>query len=120
MADFRTSFAINGVTIKRPSDFKISRYRITEANRNAAGTMVMDNIARKRKFFFTYNAIESDELNTILNQIWETDSVFFTFSYKENNVSKSAVCYVGEIPSDLFRTDYKWTWKDVTMNFIER
>lgn len=117
----KTSFSINDIPIKRPHTFKIERYRITKSNRLSSGLMSMENIARKRKFYFTWEAIESKDLNTILDAIWETDECFFTLKYVESNVQKSAVCYVGSIPTDLHRTsDGSWIWKDVSMNFIEQ
>lgn len=116
----RTSFKINGVAIKAPSSFKTEFYRITKSNRTASGKMVMDHIARKRKFFFTYKVMDHRELNKILDLIWETDSCFFTLEYVEDNVVKTATCYVGAIPKDLHRTGGVWYWQNVTMNFIEQ
>lgn len=116
----KSGYKINGVEIKRPSDFKTEFYRITKASRTASGKMVMDNIARKRKFFLSYGVLDDRELQAILNIIWETDNVFFTFEYVEGNEWKSATCYVGAIPKTLLRTGGVWFWKDVTMNFIEQ
>lgn len=117
----KTAYSINGVSIKRPHDFKIERYRITKAERVASGKMVMENIARKRKFYLTWEAISATDLNKILDIIWETSSCFFTFQYVESNQVKTATCYVGSIPTTLFRSDpANWVWKDVSMNFIEQ
>lgn len=117
----KSAYSINGVSIKRPHDFKIERYRITKSERVASGKMVMEHIARKRKFYLTWEAIDASELNKILDIIWETNSCFFTFSYVESNTTKTAKCYVGSIPSTLYRTgDGDWIWKDVSMNFIEQ
>lgn len=116
----KSSYKINGVTIKRPSDFKTEFYRVTKSNRTASGKMVMDHIARKRKFFLSFSVLSAAELQEILNIIWETTNVFFTFEYIEDNVWKSATCYVGPISKTLLRTGGVWFWKDVTMNFIEQ
>lgn len=117
----KSQYKINGVEIKRPTDFKIERYRITKSERTASGKMCMEHIARKRKFYFTWEAIYSSDLNKILDIIWETDECFFTLEYVENNVVKRAVCYVGSMPTDLHRTGAgDWVWKNVTMNFIEQ
>lgn len=117
----KQSIKLKGVAIKTPSGFKIERYNITKSGRLSNGSMHMELIAKKRKFYLTWAAITASELNTILNLIWETNSVFFSFEYIENNVRKSATVYAGSIPTDLYRTDpANWVWKDVQINFIER
>ncbi len=116
----QSSYKIDGVSIKRPSNFKIERYNVTNLQRLANADMCGDLIAKKRKFYFTYDSITSDELNTILNAIWETNSIFFTLEYVENNETKTARVYSGSIPSELYRTGGKWVWKNVTFNLIEK
>lgn len=116
-----SAFKINGVAIKNPSAFSISRYNVTSLGRLAGAKMVGDFVAKKRKFFFTYDAITGRDLDIILEAIWETEELFYTLDYKENNAPKSAVVYVGEIPTELHsaKTD-NWVWKDVTFNLIEQ
>ena len=116
----KAEFKINGTLIKRPSKFKIERYNVTNLQRLANASMSGELIAKKRKFYFTYDAITSDELNTILDAIWETNSIFYTLKYVENNQSKSATVYVGSIPTELHRTGGKWVWKNVTFDLIEK
>lgn len=113
-------YTIGGVVIKRPSTFKIEKYKITNANRLANGDMVADVLSRKRKFYFTYNSITSTELNKILDVIWENDDYFFDFTYVEDGVHKSAVVYPGNLPAELHRPEGEWIWKNVTINFIEQ
>lgn len=116
----KAEFKINGTLIKRPSKFKIERFNVTNLQRLANASMSGELIAKKRKFYFTYDAITSDELNTILDAIWETTSIFYTLKYVENNQSKSATVYVGSIPTELHRTGGKWVWKNVTFDLIEK
>lgn len=114
-------FAIDGNEIKNPSKFKIERYNLTQSSRVASGQMMMELIAKKRKFYFTYEAISATELNVILDAIWETDEVFFELTYTENNQRKTATVYTGSIPTELHRgDDDEWIWKDVSINFIEQ
>lgn len=115
-----SSFTLNGTAIKRPSTFKIERYLITNLQRLANGDMAGDYITKKRKFFFTYEAITSTQLNIILNALWETTTLFHTLAYTESNVAKTATVYVGSIPTDLYRTGDVWTWKNVTFDLIEK
>jgi hypothetical protein len=116
------NFSVNGVAIKNPSAFKIERYNITNMERLADAKMVGDLIAKKRKFYFTYEAITSYDLNVILEAIWETDSLFFTLNYLDNGVAKTATVYVGSIPTDLHKAGRttNWVWKNVTFNLIEQ
>jgi hypothetical protein len=117
----QTQLKLNGVVIKRPSDFKISRYDITKANRLADGLMSMELVAKKRKFFCTWQGITAKDLNVILDILWESTDMFFELSYVENNVAKLATVYKGEIPTTLYRSDDgDWVWKDVTIDLIER
>ena len=116
------NFTVNGVGIKNPSSFKIERYNVTNMERLANAEMVGDLIAKKRKFYFTYDAITAGELDTILKAIWETNKLFFTLKYVENGSTKSATVYVGSIPTELHRAgkSTNWVWKNVTFNVIER
>lgn len=118
----RSHFTVNGRAIKNPSSFKIERYNVTNLVRIANADMVGDLIAKKRKFYFTYDAISAQELNNILEAIWETSSIFYTLEYKENGVTKSATVYSGSIPTELHFAGKgsNWVWKNVTFNLIEK
>jgi hypothetical protein len=117
----QSAYSLNGVTIKRPSNFKIERFNITKATRLASGLMDMQLVARKRKFYFTWSAIRASDLNVILDIIWESQDVFFTLDYIENNEHKTAIVYSGSIPSTLHHTDVvDWVWEDVQIDFIEQ
>ena len=115
------NFTLNGRGIKNPSAFKIERYNVTNLERLADATMVGDLIAKKRKFYFTYEAIKGSDLDNILEAIWETDKLFFKLGYMDNGVRRTATVYSGAIPSELHSAKSKdWVWKNVTFNLIER
>lgn len=116
------NFVVNGVPIKNPSSFKIERFNITNMERLANATMVGDLIAKKRKFYFTYDAISGDDLDDILEAIWESSVLFFSLSYRYNGLQKTVQVYVGAIPIDLHRAGKttNWVWKNVTFNLIEQ
>lgn len=115
------AFVVNGVTIKNPSTFKIERYNVTTMERLSNADMVGDLVAKKLKFYFTYEAISAEDFDTILSAIWDSDTLFFTFEYEDRGVKKSASVYVGSIPSDLhYISAYNTIWKNVTFNLIER
>jgi hypothetical protein len=90
--------------------------------RLADAKMVGDLIAKKRKFYFTYEAITGEELDNILEAIWETNSIFYPLEYLENGEKKSAIVYVGSIPTELHRAGKttNWVWRNVTFNLIEQ
>ena len=117
-----SNFKISGTNIKNPSEFKIERYNITNMERLADAKMVGDIIGKKRKFYFTYESISGYDLDKILQLIWETNSLFFPLTYIENGVSKSAIVYVGSIPTELHRAGRttNWVWRNVTFNLIEQ
>lgn len=117
-----SNFTINGRAIKNPSGFKIERYNVTNMERLANAKMVGDLIAKKRKFYFTYDAITGEDLDNILEAIWETKKLFFSLKYKENGKDKSATVYVGSIPTELHKAGKttNWVWRNVTFNLIEQ
>jgi len=116
------NFQLSGVAIKNPSEFKIERYNVTNMERLADAKMVGDLVAKKRKFYFTYEAISGYELDNILDLIWETNELFFPLVYLENGTSKTATVYVGSIPTELHRAGRttNWIWRNVTFNLIEQ
>ena len=116
-----SNFKIDGVPIKNPSQFKIERYNVTNLQRLANAEMVGDLIAKKRKFYFTYEAIKASELDTILQTIWEVNSLFYTLTYIENGITKTATVYSGSIPTELHSAkSADWVWKNVSFNLIEK
>lgn len=116
-----SAFKINGVSIKNPSTFKIERYNVTTLTRLASAKMTGDLVAKKRKFFFSYTAIDASDLDIILDTIWETNALFLPLEYKENGVTKNAIVYTGAIPTELHNAaKSNWTWKNVTFDLIEQ
>ena len=111
---------LSGVTIKTPSDFSFDYYNLTKAGRTADGTMHMDLIAKKRKFFFKYSVLSASELETITNIIDGT-TMFFTLTYYDNNVLQTATVYTGAIHKTAFRSDTgAWYFRDVGFDLIEQ
>ena len=116
------NFVVNSVSIKNPTTFKIERYKVTNMERLANADMVGDLIAKKRKYYFTYDAITGADLDIILEAIWDADEIFFPLTYTENGEEKTVQVYVGSIPSELHRggTTRNWVWKGVTFNLIQQ
>lgn len=115
------AFVVNGVTIKNPSTFKIERYNVTTMERLSNASMVGDLVAKKLKFYFTYEAITAEDFDDILSAIYDSNALFFTLEYPDRGITKRAEVYVGSIPADLhFMSDRNAVWKNVTFNLIER
>ena len=115
------AFKINGVAVKNPSTFKIERYNVTTMERLSNASMVGDLVAKKRKFYFTYDALSQSDLAKILDAIWEGDKLFFTLEYPDRNNTHRATVYVGSIPTELhYMSNANAVWKNVTFNLIER
>lgn len=115
-------FVINNVSIKNPTNFKMERYNVTTMERLADASMVGDLVAKKRKFYFTYDFITGQDLDIILEAIWLTNDLFFTLSYPYNGVQNGAWVYVGSIPAELHFASRgpNWVWRNVTFNLIEK
>lgn len=113
---------INGIVIKNPDTFKIERYNVTTMKRLANADMVGDLIAKKIKLYYTYDAISGEELDKILDAIWNTNSIFFPVVYMDNGVERTIKVYSGSIPAELHRAGKtsNWVWKNVSFNLIER
>ena len=110
---------LNGKIIKSPHSWEVERYRISKAERVATGDMVMDTIAKKRKFLVGYTELSGRDLDAILNIIY-TDNEFINLEYEENGKMKSAVVYCGPIRAKKYRTNMGWYWVDISFNLIER
>ena len=115
------AFVINGVTIKNPSAFKVERYNVTNMERLSNADMVGDLIAKKLKFYFTYDAITAEDFDTILSAIYDSDTLFFPLEYTDRGKVQQATVYVGSIPADLhFMSNSNTVWKNLTFNLIQR
>lgn len=112
-------YKIDGVQIKAPSTFKIERFNLTKSGRVASGKMTMELVAKKRKFYLTYEVISGPMKKQILDLI-DSDKMFFTFEYPEDGEQKTATVYAGAIPSERFRTDGVWYWKGFRFDLIEQ
>jgi len=108
-----------GQSIKQPKDFKIDSFNLTKAGRVATGDMTLEYIATKRKFYFEYEVLRGDDLDTI-KDIITGSTMFFTLTYKDNDVEESATVYAGALTKTQFRTDGKWVWKSPAFDLIEQ
>ena len=113
------AITLAGSAIKQPKDFRIGSFTLTKAGRTADGLMKIDRIAGKKKFYFEYEALRGDDLDTI-KDIIEGTTMFFTLTYYDNDVAKSATVYAGALEKTQFRTDGKWVWKEISFDLIQQ
>lgn len=116
---------IDGVRIKNPNGFNPENYTLTKSTRVANGNMVMDYVANKQKYNLTWNAIDSRELDKIIEILWRqletTKQCFHWLDYEDDLRSYHVRVYAGAIPRNLHRGDGRlWVWKDVKISLIER
>jgi len=114
-------YVINNIKVKKPSTFRVERYNITTMERLSDASMVGDLVAKKRKFYFTYDSITAEDFDNILAAIYNSDALFFPFSYPDRDATVTAEVYVGSIPADLhYMSSKNVIWKNLTFNLIER
>lgn len=111
---------INGITIKTPTDLKVSVFRLTKSERTASGTMMMDIIAVKRRLDLSWAIISDTDLQTILNTL--ESRVFHTVIYPDpqGGDSKTITAYVGEINAQAWQKVGNRYWKDVSIALVEQ
>lgn len=115
------AFRINGILIKNPTSFKLERYNVTTMERLSNADMVGDLIAKKRKFYFTYDAISAEDFDVILSAIYDSDLLFFPLEFDDRGTTNRATVYVGSIPVELhYMSVHNTVWRNLTFNLIER
>jgi len=111
---------IDGVQIPDPSDYQVGIYDLSRAERNAAGTIVIDRIATKRKLELMWRYLSNEELSNLLKLV---SPVFFEVEYvdPQDNGRRVGVFYCGDRTVGAFRyKNGKIIWKDIKFNLIER
>ncbi len=111
---------IDGATIPAPSDLAVGIMDISKAERNSAGTMVIDRIATKRKLEMSWKYLTKENLSTLLKAV---APVFFVVEYldPEDNLTKIGTFYAGDRKAGAL--DYRngnIRYKDISVNLVER
>ena len=111
---------VGSTDLPTPSDFSVGIQDLSKAERNAAGTMIIERIATKRKLELSWAYLSRADLATILNAV---SAVFFTVIYMDpqDNANKTGTFYVGDRKAPMldFR-DGVPRYKDVGFSLIER
>lgn len=111
---------INGVEIPAPSSYSIGIQDISQAERNANGTMIIERIATKRKIEMSWGILTKEEVSKLLKAV---SPVFFIVQYmdpQDTNL-KTGTFYCGDRSAPMLTfVNGQPKYKDVTFNIIER
>jgi hypothetical protein len=111
---------INNVLIPSPSTFKVGIMDISNAERNAKGTMLIDRIATKRKLDVSWRDLKGNDLAELLQLV---NSVYFFVKYYDpmTNRLETKTFYVGDRNIGMFSyNNGNPIWDEISFNFIER
>ena len=111
---------INGVDISTPSKVSVGIYDVSKsADRNAAGDILIDRVAVKRKLECEWPALDNSSMSALLSAV--TD-VFFTVTYPDplTGADKTITCYVGDRTAPMYKYNGTPLWEGLRMNFIEK
>lgn len=111
---------VNGVVLPSPSEYQVGIMDITRAERNAAGDMVKDIIATKRKIELRWNYLSREDTSKVLRLV---SSNFFTVEYIDPQEGdwRTGVFYCGD--RTVGALDYRngrIRYKDLRFSLIER
>jgi len=111
---------VNGVAIAAPSKYEVTIQDLDgESNRVAAGYMIRDRIAVKRKINLEWPPLSQGEISTLLNSV---SSVFFTVQFpdpQQGMITKTM--YVGDRTAPAYQyKNGEVKWSGLKMNFIEK
>jgi hypothetical protein len=111
---------INGVAIATPNTYEVTISDLDgETNRNAAGDLIRDRIAIKRKISLEWPPLSQEELSLLLNAVSE---VFFTVEFPDPQLGVTTkTMYVGDRSSAMYcYINGVAKWQGLKMNFIEK
>jgi hypothetical protein len=111
---------INTVAISTPSEFSVGVMDVTKkAERNAAGNLIIERLATKRKLELGYKYLSQAGMATLLTAISTTT---FTVEYPDpvTGALRSGTFYAGD--RNMGTIDYQASvirWKDLKFNLVE-
>lgn len=115
-----TPIKINGVELLAPSSFTVNIQDLSNAERNANGTIIIERIATKRTLNYSRDLLTAQEMSTILKQI---SPVFFSAEYfdPEDNAFKTGTFYCGDrkAPMMVFKNGVPY-YKSLSFTLVER
>ncbi|MDB2108935.1 hypothetical protein PMW03_02115 [Clostridium paraputrificum] len=111
---------INGVAIATPKIYEATVSDLDgESNRNAAGQLIRDRIAVKRKLNLEWGPLSKSEIAPILNAV---SGVFFTVTFPDPQLGIiTKTMYVGDRTAPAYQyIDEEVKWSGLKLNLIEK
>lgn len=110
----------NGVDLPTPTDLSVGIMDISKAERNAAGTMIIERITTKRQITLSWSYLSASDLSTVLNAV---SPVFYDVTYLDPQTggNRTGSFYCGD--RNLGMMDFingVPRYKDVKFDLIER
>lgn len=110
-----------------PSKMKVGVFQVSSsADRNAAGTVLIDRVAIKRKIECEWARLTPANLSTLLTaaQVGASSTTpFFSVTYLDpvTNASKTMTMYAGDISVGVYKSDGTTpVYVDTKFSFIEQ
>lgn len=111
---------IGGTAVVDPSVMSVSIMDVSNAERNANGTMMIDRVATKRKIVLEWPALTNSNISAILNAV---SPIFFTVKYPDpmDGGVATRTFYVGDRTAPVY-SDIGGTvqWNGLKMDFIQQ
>lgn len=111
---------INGVAIATPKIYEATVSDLDgESNRNAAGQLIRDRIAVKRKLNLEWGPLSQSEIAPILNAV---SGVFFTVTFPDPQLGIiTKTMYVGDRTAPSYQyINEEVKWSGLKLNLIEK
>lgn len=112
---------LNGVDIPAPSAMKVTVFDVSPVQeRNAAGELVMDRLAQKRRLDLSWARLSGSDLAAILNAV---GGGFFDVRYPDpaTGLDAQICCCCGDRTTGILRMEGGIpVWTDVEMSWTER
>ena len=111
---------INGVAIATPKIYEATVSDLDgESNRNAAGQLIRDRIAVKRKLNLEWGPLSQSEIALILNAV---SGVFFTVTFPDPQLGIiTKTMYVGDRTAPAYQyINEEVKWSGLKLNLIEK
>lgn len=111
---------INGVAIATPKIYEATVSDLDgESNRNAAGQLIRDRIAVKRKLNLEWGTLSQSEIAPILNAV---SGVFFTVTFPDPQLGIiTKTMYVGDRTAPAYQyINEEVKWSGLKLNLIEK
>lgn len=106
--------------VKTPQKLSVGIYDVAaKADRNAAGEILIDRVATKRKIECEWGPLTNAEVSTLLSAV---TAVFFTVKYPDPLTAgeKTITCYVGDRTAPIYKDAGTPLWEGLKMNLIEK